>query len=244
MDDRNVGAWQEIGSPTSSLLAELNPTGTSTLSTGQSLSLGTPYAFEPAAFGDSTAVPLTFSYASKGKVVAGLVEFVGKENDFVVTVDPATGRAVLENQSSFFSADLIGYSIASASGSLRPQNGAWQSLDDAGVAGWDEAHPTTNLLSEESVRPDDVREGAACRSGRCQRISARLSPPMRWPGEIREGRQVRPCRASGHCCRGQDGDTDGDGDVDLNDLNNVRNFGSNNPTQTRPEGRPGQPGRP
>jgi hypothetical protein len=65
-------------------------------------------------------------------------------NTLSLTVDPATGDARIENLShEDFSIDA--YTISSASNSLRT---SWRSLDDQNVAGWIEALPTTERLSE------------------------------------------------------------------------------------------------
>lgn len=65
----------------------------------------------------------------------------------MVTVDPATGEAELKN-SSQTNIYLRGYSILSSSGSLVPSDGNWNSLDDQGVEGIDEANSTTFSISE------------------------------------------------------------------------------------------------
>jgi len=232
LDDQNNGAWQEIGQPTAKLLAELNATGSSSLSSGQSLNLGAAYGFVPAAFGDSAEAPVSFKYASQGKVVEGLVEFVGRENDFVVTVNPATGDAVLENQSAFHGAPLIGYSIASPSGALRPAT--WTSLADQGDFGdWDEARPTQNLLSELNPLGETVFGTNTCISlGKIfatggeedLTLTYALETGQVRAGFIKYGALPSICTAPS---TGPLGDTNGDGVVNIVDLNNVRNnFGS------------------
>jgi hypothetical protein len=67
--------------------------------------------------------------------------------DLAVIVDPTTGRGRLEN-ASLLDATIEGYTIFSATSSLRPANGAWRSLADQGVPGWTEASPTAGQLSE------------------------------------------------------------------------------------------------
>jgi hypothetical protein len=151
LDDQNVGGanvWQEA-SPTSTSLNELVANGTASLSVNATpVSIGNPYAFAPASFGQSPDVEFEYATAS-GEVKQGLVKYTGSKayNNLLLTVDPATGDAQLKNSSNF-PINLIGYSIASESGSLQPGNSDWSSLTDQGVSGWQEAAPTANDLSE------------------------------------------------------------------------------------------------
>lgn len=69
---------------------------------------------------------------------------LGAEMGPTLLVDVESGRIAMSNQSDD-ARDLIGYTIASPSGSLLP---GWQSLTDHGIAGWSEANPTTFNLSE------------------------------------------------------------------------------------------------
>ncbi|WP_425400135.1 hypothetical protein [Aeoliella sp.] len=151
LDDQNTGGadvWQEA-SPTSTSLSELIGNGTDSLSvTSTATTLGNGYAFAPTTFGESPDVQ--FEYITPdGQVVQGLVKHTGTAayNNLVLTVDPDTGEARLQNGSTF-TIDLLGYSIDSDSGSLQPGNSDWSSLDDQGITGWQEAAPTASSLSE------------------------------------------------------------------------------------------------
>lgn len=151
LDDQNVGGpnvWQEA-SPNNNALNELVANGTSNLSVGSTaVSLGNPYAFAPAAFGQSPDI--RFEYATAGgDLRQGVVKYTGSKafNNLLLTVDPSTGDARLQNSSNF-PINLVGYSILSNSGSLQPGNADWSSLQDQGVSGWQEAAPTANALSE------------------------------------------------------------------------------------------------
>lgn len=151
LTDQGQGTWEEAN-PTSNLLTELNPTGSSTLNVGQSIELGNAYSFSPSGIGVAPP-PVTFQYGTEdGRLVEGIVEMMGRHNDLVLTVDPTTGEAAIQNQSGF-QAEILGYSISSPSGSLRPDNANWISLQDAGVAGFEEANPTESLLTE--LNPTD-----------------------------------------------------------------------------------------
>lgn len=226
LEDKNLGDWVEA-SPTANNLSELNPLGGSSLSSTQNLQLGNPYQFTPTAFGQ-TADDLTFDYSlADGDVVQGLVEYTGPHNTLVLVVDPATGASVLQNQSSF-SATIDGYTISSASGSL--SSSAWESLQDGGAAGWQEANPTANNLSE--LHPTG---GTLFTAG----LTVELGAPFNRTGvrdltlefHLTNGETLIGAVEYGEPISiGQNGDTDGDGDVDLNDLNAVRNnFGSAGP---------------
>ncbi len=228
LEDSNVGDWLEAA-PTVNNLSELNPFGVSSLSSGQSLQLGSPYQFTPTAFGQ-TADDLTFDYSTAaGDVVQGLVEYAGPHNTLVLVVDPATGVSVIQNQSSF-AATIDGYTINSASGSLRFAQGTWQSLQDGGAAGWQEANPTANNLSE--LNPTG---GTLFTSG----LLVDLGAPFNLAGQrdltlefhLTSGETLAGAVEYGEPISvGQNGDTDGDGDVDLTDLNAVRNnFGTSGP---------------
>jgi hypothetical protein len=151
LDDQNVGGantWQEA-SPTANSLNELIANGTSSLSVGSTpVSVGNPYAFAPASFGQSPDVEFEYATAD-GELKQGFVKYTGSKahNNLLLTVDPATGDARLQNSSNF-PVSLIGYSILSESGSLQPGNADWSSLQDQGLGGWQEATPTANALSE------------------------------------------------------------------------------------------------
>jgi len=69
------------------------------------------------------------------------------QNQLELLVDPTTGEARVKNGSAF-GATIEGYSILSSSGSLRPGDGFWHSLTDQNTAGWVEAGPATDALSE------------------------------------------------------------------------------------------------
>ncbi|BBO35253.1 PEP-CTERM sorting domain-containing protein [Lacipirellula parvula] len=149
------GGWNVAGTPSTSSLNELGgpvPPGNTTqanltLSSG-TRSLGTPFDTSSLPFG--VAPSLQFQYVnSAGQVVVGDVQYTGLKavNSLLLTVDPASGQAKLTN-SSQTTISLQGYSILSASGSLKPANGSWSSFQDQGRPGVDEANATAAHLSE------------------------------------------------------------------------------------------------
>lgn len=149
------GGWNVAGTPSTSSLNELGgpvPPGNTTqanltLSSG-TRTLGTPFNTASLPFG--VAPSLQFQYVnSAGQVVAGDVQYTGLKavNNLLLTVDPASGQAKLTN-SSQTTISLQGYSILSASGSLKPANGSWSSFQDQGRPGVDEANATPTHLSE------------------------------------------------------------------------------------------------
>ncbi len=154
MTEQSVAGWEETA-PSPQSLSELNSQGSLAL-TGTAIQLGNVYV-SPQEFG---AAPneVTFEYAVDGATTAvqGLVEYTGTAaaNNLLLTVDPVTGDAQLQNGSRF-TIDLVGYSILSDFGSLDGDN--WTSLESQAVGDWDEAAPAANAsfaLSE--LVPDGV----------------------------------------------------------------------------------------
>jgi hypothetical protein len=150
LQDQAVPGFVEAG-PTANALSELNPgqipPGSLTMNTGQTRTLGTPYAKTFPAFGVDPD-DLTFEYTSPdGQSRQGQVAYTGTKvmNNLTLNVDPATGQAALKNDSPF-TINVDGYSVYSDSGSLIPAT--WNSLDDQNVAGWEEASPTASALAE------------------------------------------------------------------------------------------------
>ncbi len=147
--DQTVAGWQEAGA-TANALNELNPSGSLTISGGQTRVLGTPFnPVIPAEFGVNPE-DVVFQFGKPtGEKFNGVVEYLGTRdtNNFRLTVDPATGQAQLRNDGGIPIA-LEGYSVLSKSGSLLA---SWNSLDDQNVGGanvWQESGPTTGEISE------------------------------------------------------------------------------------------------
>ena len=65
-------------------------------------------------------------------------------------VDPTTGHAIFFNSSDLDAVAIEGYDIFSTSGSLRPADGSWDSLDDQNAAGgdWRESNVSQSRLAE------------------------------------------------------------------------------------------------
>jgi len=147
LQDQGVPGWDEADNVTSSRLTEFNPSGSLSLPPGTIRALGKPYNPEPPdALGDEfPAAELSFEYSVPGVgVLEGVLEGAAfgpnvPHNNLVLTIDPATGGAAIQNESPFFDASITAYTITSASGKLRPANGAWLSLQDQGLPGWDQA---------------------------------------------------------------------------------------------------------
>ena len=131
------GSWVE-GSPNGGnqfglAEARANPLGSSTLSAGQPQSIGSIIDPSGLTFGQ-TIEDLNFLYLEPGNTVetVGNVEYVGPHNNLVLIVDPTTGDAAIQNQSST-DVSISLYSIASQASSLDP-NG-WNSFEESGVDG-------------------------------------------------------------------------------------------------------------
>jgi hypothetical protein len=113
------------------------------LAPGESHSFGAPFNVSSASLGTS---PVNTSGASFKYLLPDGTPITARKidvryNDLVLVVDPATGSATLQNQSTQ-PISLIGYTIHSNSGSLLP------SYTGSGQPGWFPANPTTNDLSE------------------------------------------------------------------------------------------------
>lgn len=141
LDDQGISAWEEADNADGARRTEFNPSATSSVSAGASLSLGTPFSPEPPSkFGEAIGEDLSFEYAVPGLgTIDGFVEFVGARNNVVLTIDPSNGRATIQNQSPYFDVVIDGYTIQSASGRLKTANGNWNSLADQNLGSWEEA---------------------------------------------------------------------------------------------------------
>jgi hypothetical protein len=145
--DQGVSGWQEAG-PLATAISELSPLGSLDLSVDESRSLGQAFSPNPPAFGVNVS-DLAFRYSTLGgDTFTGVVQYIGDDtNNLVLTVNLATGQAILKN-SSPYDVSIDGYSIESESQSLVPANGGWNSLADQGVVGWQESGPDAGVVSE------------------------------------------------------------------------------------------------
>jgi hypothetical protein len=225
LDDANVAGWEEAN-PTASRLSELNPTSSTSFAVGQTRNLGNPYRFLPTEFGEVDLDGVTFSYVTaQGDIETGIVEYGGGYNTLVLYVDPATGAAAIDNQSAF-NVSLDFYSIASAAGSLSPSG--WDSLSDQSIGDWDEASPTDNRLSELNPLGSTLfSSGSLTELGDIFKIGGLKDLDFRFTlpdGTLFDGVVLyEPVPVD----EGLPGDTNGDGSVNLDDLNAVRNnFGA------------------
>ncbi len=213
--------WSEAN-PDAEHLSELNLLGSNSVNVGVFRTLGNAYQGGAIRRQDED---VQFSYSTpSGQVFEGIVEYSGPVNDLVLRVDPATGAAALQNFSPFVNFNIKAYDITSASGSLNV--GGWTSLQDSGVAGpnWREANPTSDHLSELNLLSSTAfNTGLRVTIGDILSIGGEQDLVFQFvtvEGDILEGTVE-------YGSLGQLGDTDDDGDVDLSDLNNVRNhFGA------------------
>jgi hypothetical protein len=139
--------WFEAN-PSTTALSELNPQGSLTLASGDSHNFGTPInANTGAALGTNrvNTANVNFQYqAPTGELLSAVIQPVGRINDLVLVVNPATGASLIQNQSAQ-NLQLVGYTISSASGALKAD---WAGLQGLPVANWFKANPTTTNLSE------------------------------------------------------------------------------------------------
>ena len=141
LQDQAIASWDEADNASANRRTEFRTGGTSSVNAGGNLAIGNPYApIAPSALGVEPGTDLTFQYHVPGQgTLTGIVEYVGRRNNLVLTIDPATGQAAIQNESTYFDAAIDGYTITSASGKLLTANGSWNSLQDQAMAGWDQA---------------------------------------------------------------------------------------------------------
>jgi hypothetical protein len=89
-------------------------------------------------------------------IVDGIVEYVGGQNNLVLTIDPATGRAAIQNESPYFDVAIDAYTIESANGRLRFADGQWNSLDDQNLSTWEQADNVNASRVTEFNRADST----------------------------------------------------------------------------------------
>lgn len=135
-------SWRVLGSPSQNKVSELKQFGSTTISQGSPVAIGS--LFDPnsaklaAGFGvDVEDLQVTFFDPVLDQVTSPPVEYVGEKfyNSLVLNIDVATGQANIENESPF-DVHLTGYSIASDLGELNPN---WEGLRSSDSTDWVEA---------------------------------------------------------------------------------------------------------
>jgi hypothetical protein len=150
LDDQNISTWDEADNANASRLTEFNQSDSSTVNVGSSLAIGTPFSpLAPTAIGQAVE-DLSFEYAVPGQgTVQGIVEYTGRRNNLVLTIDSATGAAAIQNESPYFDVEIDAYTITSTAGKLQTGNADWNSLQDQSLSDWDEAdNSSANRLTE------------------------------------------------------------------------------------------------
>jgi hypothetical protein len=144
LQDAGVPNWFEAN-PTTANLSELASAGSFSMAPGAGQDFGTPFDANTSAPLRTNRVNLSgasFKYqVLDGSLVAATIETVGRYNDLVLVINPATGFATLQNQSAQ-PIEFISYTISSATGSLLP------SYAGSGRPNWFTANPTASNLSE------------------------------------------------------------------------------------------------
>ncbi len=222
LDDQNVGSFAEAA-PSTTFLSELASSGSLNFTVGAKRAIGSPYDFTPVEFGQS-GEDVTFEYTTAdGAIEMGVVKYTGAVNSLALTIDPDSGEGIVQNQSPFTVA-IDGYAISSAWGSLSVAG--WTSLDDQNVLTWSEANPGAAMLSELlPVGGFTLAPNASFNLGELFDVDG--VKDLRLEFTLSDGSYYEGYVVYGAAPLGPVGDTNGDGKVNLDDLNNVRNnFGS------------------
>jgi hypothetical protein len=151
LQDQAITAWDEADNSGPSRLTEFKTSGSTNVAVGAPLNLGSPYSPPiPAALGEQPGADVSFQYLTPdGSVVDGIVEITGAYNNLVLTIDPTTGDAAIQNESPYFDVSIDAYTITSTSGKLLTANGAWNSLQDQALPAWDQAdNSNANRITE------------------------------------------------------------------------------------------------
>jgi hypothetical protein len=155
LDDQNVlgGDWLESTGSNANHLSEVKPAGTATMNGATSVNMGEIYKPNTSPpFGTPNGDDITLTYAkTDGTLISGEVTYTGITgiNNFVLQVDPVTGKAQMKNTSSYNIA-IDSYSITSEKNALT--SGTWTSFDDQNIGDWlENASSNAGKLSE--VKP-------------------------------------------------------------------------------------------
>ncbi|MCH7751843.1 MAG: PEP-CTERM sorting domain-containing protein [Planctomycetes bacterium] len=137
-DPNGVGAtWFEISTKTTRRVGELNAFISHDLVAGASVAVGSPYKYDvndATEFGTDIE-DLQFEFINgDGVQVLGKVVYTGEkqDNNIVLTIDPNTGNAAIQNESPF-TVLIDFYTLTSIDNSFTP--GSFNSLTDQGVPG-------------------------------------------------------------------------------------------------------------
>ena len=149
LEDQGGGTWFESGTVTANSLSETSPESSTTLAAGQSVAIGPIYKPRFVQLGQETEDHVFTFTTTAGDIRQGSVIYEGDKqlNNMVLTVDPTSGGATIQNESGL-SVVFDGYTITSVSNSLTPDT--WNSLEAQGAVGgdWLEANPTNARVSE------------------------------------------------------------------------------------------------
>jgi hypothetical protein len=144
LTDNGTSGWAE-GPAAANRLGEANLLSSLNVGGGALVALGTPYLPFTATQIGQLEPSLTFQYhVAGGASFAGDVVF-SPQNNVVLTVNPTTGFASLQNQSEF-NINIDGLLITSTAGVLNPTG--WNGLAESGVGGWTMGAAETNRLGE------------------------------------------------------------------------------------------------
>lgn len=148
LEDTAVSGWRETFSESGNRLGELNLFESLSIAANESVAIGSPYRpFAPNALGELEpglgSIDFNYTLANESVSRRGDVEFSAR-NTVVLVVDPATGGASLQNQSSF-DVQLDSYLVQSTFNALNAE--AWSPLSGSDTA-WASASGASNRIAE------------------------------------------------------------------------------------------------
>ena len=224
MSDAAVSGWEE-SSPREAVVSELNLHETTKFTSGQSHDLGGLIADFDAILPFGISAPgdeFTMTYKTiDGETHDAIIEVTSLKNNLVLTVDPETGMATLQNHS-LSTIELVSYVVESDAGSL--DSSGWDSMADQNIDGWEEASPTENHLSELNLNDLLVlNPGQIISLGSLMTLDAIEDLELEFRLNDAEGSILDGVVVYGDLAIELAGDYDFDGDVDADDLAIVAN---------------------
>jgi hypothetical protein len=148
LDDNPATPGWSAAPGTGNRLGEANLFGSTSVTPGATLPIGSPYLpFSPSSVGELEPGlgTIEFTYSDAGGAFTGDVEFLSR-NTVVLVVDPISGAVSLQNQSNF-GINIDSYLVRSVSAIPVLDPTGWTPLEDS-VAGWMASTGFANRIAE------------------------------------------------------------------------------------------------